>query len=452
MFAKISESLTQIAAKMRHKDDEKALKRALDELKKALLGADVHFKVLKELLADIESLTKSDSRGIGKDSFLNALKVSLEKILQSGGKGGFNFAPKPPTIVLFAGLQGSGKTTSIVKLANYLKTRQKRVLLAACDLQRLAAVEQLKQLAAQAEIDLFFEENKTAVQIAKNAAQKAKSGLYDVLLVDSAGRLAIDEPLMQELGEIKDAINPHEIFYVVDSMSGQDGVRAASTFHQKINLSGVILSKFDGDSKGGIALSIAHQLGLPLKFIGVGEKIADFEIFLPERIVGRLLGAGDIAGLAERTAAVISEQEAKNLQKKIKKGKFTFEDFLAQVENVKKLGSVSSLMSMIPGLGNMAKELKDVDIENTQGVRQLRAMVASMTKKERNDPDLLANNPSRRRRIALGAGLDIADVNRALKQFDNAAKMMKRFGNKANMSDVSGLLNQMRNAQLGGRR
>lgn len=443
MFGAITESFQSAINKIRFQDDEKALKRALDELKKTLLKSDVHYKVLKSLLEEIEQKTKL--AGIGKENFLNALKESLTHILTAPGNYGFIFAPKPPTIVLMAGLQGSGKTTTTAKLANYLKNKQKKVLLAACDLQRLAAVEQLRQLSLQVEVDFFYEENKNPIEIAIAAKEKAISGLYDVLIVDSAGRLAIDEDLMRELQGIKDSIQPNEIFYVVDSLSGQDGVKSAAIFHEKMDLSGVILSKFDGDSKGGIALSIAHQLGIPLRFIGVGEKIPDLEVFIPQRIVGRLMGAGDIHSLAEKTAAIISEKEAKDISKKIKKGKFTFNDFLAQMDNIKKIGSMQSIISMLPGLGNMAGALKDVDLDNSKEIKQIRAMVNSMTPKERENPNLL--NGSRKKRIALGAGVDVSDVNRFLKQFENAAKMAKRFSSKGGMSDLMAL---MKDARMGG--
>lgn len=442
MFSVITDSFQSAISKIRFKDDEKALKRAIDELKKALLKADVHYKVLKELLSEVEKKTKL--AGIGKDSFLNALKESLNKILTAPGHYGFNFTSKPPTIVLMAGLQGSGKTTTTAKLAHYLKGKQKKILLAACDLQRLAAVEQLRQLSVQVGVDFFHLEGKNAVEIAKEAKLKAESGLYDVLLVDTAGRLAIDEALMSELESVKKAINPHEIFYVVDSLSGQDGVRSVEGFHKRLDLSGIILSKFDGDSKGGIALSVAHQVGIPLRFIGVGEKVADLEVFIPDRIVGRLMGAGDIHSLAEKTAAVISEKEAKDISKKIKKGKFTFNDFISQLDNIKKIGSMQSILSMLPGLGNMASALKNVDLDNSKEIKQMRAMVASMTPKERENPDLL--NGSRKKRIALGAGLDVSDINRFLKQFENAAKMAKKFSNKGGMSD---LMNLMQNARMG---
>lgn len=443
LFGAIQDSFQNAINKIRFHDDEKALKKALDELKKALLKSDVHYKVLKELLSDVEQKTKS--AGIGKKSFLDSLQSSLTNILNAPGNYGFIFASKPPTIILMSGLQGSGKTTTTIKLANYLKLKGKKVLVAACDLQRLAAVEQLRQLSSQAEVDFFHIENTTAVDIAKEAKKKAEQGLYDVLLVDTAGRLAIDEALMNELEDIKNSINPNEIFYVVDSLSGQDGVKSAGLFHEKIKLDGVILSKFDGDSKGGIALSIAHQLGIPLRFIGVGEKIPDLEVFIPDRIVSRLMGAGDIQSLAEKTASIISEKEAKNLSKKIKKGKFTFNDFLAQLENLKKLGSMQSILSMVPGLSNMSSALKDVDLDNSKEINQIKAMIFSMTPKERENPELL--NGSRKKRIAAGAGIDVSDVNRFLKQFDNAAKMAKKFS-KGGMGDFMNLMKEARMGQL----
>lgn len=426
--------------KIRFSDDEKSLSRALDELKKSLLKNDVHHKVTKELIAQVESKTKQ--LGIGRQNFLDSLQQALLSILSSSKAYGFVFAPKPPTTILMTGLQGSGKTTSSAKLAHYLKTKNKKVLLAACDLQRLAAVKQLQQLGEQIEVDVFTLESATPLEVAKLAKDRAISAQYDVLILDTAGRLAIDEALMQELCAIKSAVNPDEIFYVADSLSGQDGVRSADTFNKTLDVSGVILSKFDSDSKGGIALSIAYQIGLPLRFIGVGEKIPDFEIFIPERIVSRLMGAGDIASLAEKTAGILSEKEAKAVTKKIKKGQFTFMDFIAQIENIKKLGSMSSIVSMIPGLGNMASALKNVDLENSSEIKNIKAMVNSMTPKERENPDLL--NGSRRKRIAQGCGLEVSDINRIIKQFDNAAKMAKRFSSKGGMQELMSMMGQAR--------
>lgn len=341
------------------------------------------------------------------------------------------------------GLQGGGKTTSTVKLANYLKLRNKKVLIAACDLQRLAAVEQLKQLCEANELDLFYIENeKDPIKVAQQALEKAKNSMADVLLVDTAGRLAIDEALMNELKAVKNVLNPDEIFYVADAMSGQDGVKTASSFNELLSITGVILSKFDADTKGGIALGITKQIGIPLRFVGVGEKIADLEIFIPERIVNRIIGEGDLATLAEKTAAIIDEKEAKKLNQKIKKGEFNFNDFLTQMESVKKLGSMKSIIGMIPGLSNVASSVKDLDLDNSKEIIHIKAMISSMTPKERENPDLLNN--ARKRRIAEGAGLSQVEVNRFLKQFANAAKLAKRFSGKKGMDSLMQMMNQAR--------
>ena len=439
MFEVLIDSFKSAINKIRFADDEKSLKKALDTLKKSLLKADVHHKVVKDLLKVVEIETKA--KGIGQLNFLKALKDNLVTTLSAPGNQGFVFSSKPPTRVLMSGLQGSGKTTTTVKLANYLKLRKKKVLIAACDLQRLAAVEQLKQLCEQNELELYYDENeKNPVKIAKNAVKKAKEGLYDVLLVDTAGRLAIDEELMNELESVKKAIEPDEIFYVADSLSGQDAIRSATSFKEKIGITGVILSKYDGDSKGGVALGIAKQVQVPLRFIGTGEKVADLELFVPDRIVNRLMGEGDLETLAEKTAAVIDEKKAKAITKKIKKGEFNFNDFLEQMEQMKKLGSMKSLIGMIPGLSGMANQLKDADLENSAEMKKIKAMISSMTKKEREMPSLLNN--TRKRRIAAGAGLSQNEVNRFLKQFKNASKMAKKFSGKKGMQDLQNMLAQ----------
>lgn len=444
MFDLISDSFKSAINKLRFVDDEKALKSALDTLKKSLLKADVHHKVVKELLALVEDDVKKGN--IGQQQFLASIKKNLEDILSvKNAPQGFVFSSTPPTVVLMCGLQGGGKTTSTAKLANFLKLRNKKVLLAACDLQRLAAVEQLQKLCEDNDLDFFSIEGETkALNVAKEALKKAKSANYDVLLVDTAGRLAIDEALISELKEIKKALNPDETFYVADAMSGQDGVKTAASFNESIGLSGVILSKFDADTKGGVALGIARQLQIPLRFIGLGEKVADLEPFIPDRIVGRIMGEGDLASLAEKTATVIDEKEAKKLNQKIKKGEFNFNDFLEQMQNVSKLGSMQSLLSMIPGMSNVASAVKDMDFENSKQLLHIKAMISSMTPKERENPSLLNN--ARKRRIANGAGLSQMEVNRFLKQFENAAKMAKKFSSKAGMQN---LMQMMSNARRG---
>ena len=440
MFDTLTDSFKNAIGKIRFHDDEKALKKALTELKKSLLKADVHHKVVKELISTVERETKKN--GIGKDQFLAALQAELVRILTAEGNQGFVFASKPPTVVLMTGLQGSGKTTTTGKLAYMLKEqKKKKVLIVAADLQRLAAVEQLRQIAGQIEVELVADENGTPVELVRTALKKAEDELYDVVLIDTAGRLAIDEELMAELAEVQQAADPDEIFYVADAMTGMDAVRTAATFKEKIGITGVVLSKFDGDSKGGVALGIAHQVGVPLRFIGSGEKMPDLEPFIPERITGRLMGAGDIEGLAEKTAGVIDEKTAKRMTSKIKKGQFNFNDFLDQMEQIKKLGSMKSIMGMIPGMGNMAKQLGDMDLENSDEVKQIKAMVRSMTPKERENPDLLNN--SRKRRLAAGAGLDPMQVNRVLKQFKNAAKMAKKMSTKGGMKEMQKMMQQM---------
>ena len=440
MFDTLTDSFTNAIKKIRFHDDEKALTKALDELKKSLLKADVNHKVVKELIFKVQLETKKN--GIGKDQFLAALREALYELLEVGGNRGFVFASKPPTVILMTGLQGSGKTTTTGKLANYLKNKQKKVLVVAADLQRLAAVEQLRQITAKIDVELYEDENtKNPVEVVTAALKKANSGIYDVVLIDTAGRLAIDDELMDELEAVKKAANPSEIFYVADSLTGQDAVKTAAAFKEKIGIDGVILSKYDGDSKGGVALGLSSQVEVPLRFIGSGEKMEDLEVFLPDRVVNRLMGFGDIEGLAEKTSSVIDEKQAKKLTSKIKKGQFNFNDFLEQMESMKKMGSMKSLIGMIPGMGNMSKALKDFDLENSGELKNIKAMVSSMTMKERENPDLLNN--SRKERIARGCGLTQVEINRMIKQFKNAGKMAKKLSSKGGMKDLQAMMGQM---------
>ena len=439
MFDTLTNSFTTAIKKLRFYDDEKSLKKATNELKKALLKADVNHKVVKNLVAQVELKTKE--KGIGKDQFLDALKTTLYDILEVGGNKGFVFAPNPPTVILMTGLQGSGKTTTTGKLALYLKNKKKKILVVAADLQRLAAVEQLRQITSKIDIELFEDEShKNPVEVVKDALKYANKALYDVILIDTAGRLAIDDELMDELEQVKKVANPDEIFYVADSLTGQDAVKTAISFNDKIGIDGVILSKFDGDGKGGVALGLSSLVQVPLRFIGNGEKMEDLEVFLPERIVNRLIGLGDIEGLAEKTSGVIDEKKAKLVAKKIQKGSFNFNDFLEQMESMKKMGSMKSIMGMIPGMGNMSKALKDFDLENSQELKHMKAMVSSMTPKERENPNLLNN--MRKLRIASGCGLSQAEVNKIIKQFKNAGKMAKKFSGKKGMQNLQNLLSQ----------
>ncbi|QDM01889.1 signal recognition particle protein [Aliarcobacter butzleri] len=440
MFDSITGSIRNAVNKIRYQDDITALNKATAELKKALLKADVHHKTTKELITAVELQTKT--AGIGQDSFLKALKSELTRLLTANGNQGFVFVSTPPTTILMTGLQGSGKTTTTGKLANYLKIRKKKVLVAACDLQRLAAVEQLKQIAAQIEVDIYFDDTESnPIKIALKAKEKAIKEHYDVLLIDTAGRLAIDEELMKQLKDIKDAINPNEIFYVADSLTGHDATKTAITFKEKIGIDGVILSKYDGDTKGGVALSIANQVEVPLRFIGIGEKMPDLEVFIPDRIVSRLLGLGDIEGLAEKTSAIMDAKKAKDVSRKIKKGTFNFNDFLEQLSMMSKLGSMKSIIGMIPGLSSMAPALKDMDFENSVELKRIKALISSMTPKEREDPELM--NASRKKRISLGSGLSEVQVNKILKQFKNASKMAKQLSSKGGMKGLQNMLSQM---------
>ncbi|MDR2904869.1 MAG: signal recognition particle protein Srp54 [Helicobacteraceae bacterium] len=435
MFNKISEALGAAIARVRHFDDEKSLKRVLDDLRKALLKNDIHHKVVKTLIDRVEIETKQ--AGIQKEKFAAELEKALFDVLAAAGNQGFVFADRPPTIVVMAGLQGSGKTTTSAKLASYLKSRGKKVLLCGADLQRHAASEQLRQLAEQIEVEFITAGD--PVKAAKTALDRAKSALFDVLIVDTAGRLAIDDALMNELAAIKNVISPHEIFYVADSLTGQDAARTAAAFHEKVALTGVILTKFDGDATGGVAISLAAQIGVPLRFLGTGEKVADLEIFIPERIVSRLLGGGDIATLAEKVGfAAIDEKKAKEVQRKIKKGDFNFNDFMDQLDQMSKIGNMKSLISMIPGAGGLADKLGDLDLENSKELSHTRAAIRSMTPRERENPDLL--NPSRKARIASGAGLKIEEVNRIVKQFRNGAKIAKQFSGKGGMAKLQTIL------------
>lgn len=440
MFDTLTDSFTNAIRKIRFHDDEKALTKALDELKKSLLKADVNHKVVKDLIFKVQVETKKN--GIGKDQFLVALRETLYELLEVGGNRGFIFASKPPTVILMTGLQGSGKTTTTGKLALYLKNKQKKVLVVAADLQRLAAVEQLRQITAKIDVELYENEStKNPVEVVTAALKKANSGIYDVVLIDTAGRLAIDDELMKELEAVKKAANPSEIFYVADSLTGQDAVKTATTFKEKIGIDGVILSKYDGDSKGGVALGLSSLVQVPLRFIGSGEKMEDLEVFLPDRVVNRLMGFGDIEGLAEKTSSVIDEKQAKKLTSKIKKGQFNFNDFLEQMESMKKMGSMKSLIGMIPGMGNMSKALKDFDLENSGELKNIKAMVSSMTMKERENPDLLNN--SRKERIAKGCGLTQVEISRMIKQFKNAGKMAKKLSGKGGMKDLQAMMGQM---------
>ena len=387
-----------------------------------MLDADVNFKIAKEFTDKIKE------KAIG-EKVINAISPGqlMVKIVQDelttlmGSSASLLDLSKSPTIILVAGLQGSGKTTFSGKLATYLKAQKKSPLLVAADIYRPAAMDQLTVLAEQVGVDIFVErENKNAVSIVQNALVYAKANNKNVIIVDTAGRLAVDEVMMNEVADIKAAIHPQEILFVVDAMTGQDAVNTAKVFNERLDFTGVVLTKLDGDTRGGAALSIKYTVDKPIKFMSSGEKMETLDIFYPDRMAQRILGMGDISSLVEKAQAQFDEAEAKKLEKKIRKNQFDFEDFLTQIQQIKKMGNIKDLMGMIPGMG---KSLKDVDI-NDNSFKGVEAIIQSMTVLERRNPDLLS--PSRKQRIAKGSGKDIGEINAFIKQFDQMKQMMKQ--------------------------
>jgi signal recognition particle subunit SRP54 len=405
------------------------------DIRRALVDADVNYKIAKEFTDTIkekatgEKVINAVSPGqlmvkIVKDE-LTDLMGGIETDLDLTGN---------PAIILIAGLQGSGKTTFSGKLANYLKTKKgKSPLLVAGDVYRPAAIEQLKVLGGQINVDVYSEpENKNVVEIAQNALKEAKAKNKNVVIIDTAGRLAIDEVMMTEVANVKNALNPKEILFVVDSMTGQDAVNTAAAFNQRLNYTGVVLTKLDGDTRGGAAISIKYTVNKPIKFVSSGEKMETLDVFYPERMAQRILGMGDIISLVEKAQEQFDEEQAAKLEKKIRKNQFDFEDFKSQLQQIKKMGNLKDLMGMIPGVG---KQIKDIDI-NDDAFKGIEAMINSMTLEERRNPDLI--NPSRKQRIAKGSGKDIAELNQFLKQFEQMKDMMKMM-NKMPMGKFAGL-------------
>lgn len=393
----------------------------LKDIRKALLDADVNFKIAKEFTDTIKE------KAVG-EKVINAISPGqlMVKIVQDELTALMGSEATPlsltgnPTVILVAGLQGSGKTTFSGKLANYLKAQKKAPLLVAADIYRPAAMDQLTVLAAQIGVDVFVErDNKDAVSIAQNAITYAKQNNKNVIIIDTAGRLAVDEVMMTEVANIKSAIQPQEILFVVDSMTGQDAVNTAKAFNDRLDFTGVVLTKLDGDTRGGAALSIKYTVNKPIKFMSSGEKMDTLDVFYPERMAQRILGMGDITSLVEKAQAQYDEAEAKKLEKKIRKNQFDFEDFLTQIQQIKKMGNLKDLMGMIPGMG---KSLKDVDIKD-DAFKGVEAIIQSMTLIERRNPDMLT--PSRKQRIANGSGKNIAEINAFMKQFDQMKQMMK---------------------------
>ncbi len=442
MFDNLSERLERSfkILKGEGKITEINVAETLKDVRKALLDADVNYKVAKSFTDTVKQ------KALGQN-VLTAVKPSqlMVKIvhdelaqLMGGETAEINLEGKP-SVILMSGLQGSGKTTFTAKLARMLKTkRNKHPLLVACDVYRPAAIEQLKVLATEIGVPVYAElDSKDPVAIAQHAIQEAKAKSCDVVIVDTAGRLAVDEEMMNEIEAIKNGINPNEILFVVDSMTGQDAVNTAKEFNDRLDFTGVVLTKLDGDTRGGAALSIRTVVDKPIKFIGTGEKMEAIDQFHPERMADRILGMGDIVSLVERAQEQYDEEEAKRLQKKIQKNQFDFNDFLSQIQQIKKMGNLKDLASMIPGVG---KAIKDIDMDD-DAFKSIEAIIYSMTPEERTRPELL--NGSRRQRIAKGSGTNIQEVNRLIKQFDQTRKMMKMMtGSK--FAKMQGMMQGMR--------
>ena len=443
MFENLNEKLERSfkLLKGQGKISEINIAETLKEVRRALLDADVNFKIAKTFTENVRK------KALGMD-VLNSLKPSqlMVKIVHDelaelmGGKFVDINLKGNPSVILIAGLQGSGKTTFAGKLAKMLATKKgKRPLLVACDIYRPAAIEQLKVLGGQINVPVYTEDNnRNPVKIALEAVRHAKMQGYDVVIIDTAGRLAIDQEMMNEISAVKDAVKPHEILFVVDSMTGQDAVNTAKEFNDRLDFDGVVLTKLDGDTRGGAALSIRSVVDKPIKFVGTGEKLDALDNFHPERMADRILGMGDIVSLVEKAQEQFDEVEAKRLQQKLAKNQFNFSDFLKQIQQIKKMGNLKDLAAMIPGMG---KALKDVQIED-DAFKHIEAIIYSMTPAEREDPSLL--NGSRRKRIADGSGTDIQEVNRLIKQFAETRKMMRVVSQGKNLNKVMGNPGQRR--------
>ena len=423
-FEGLSSRLQEITRKMRGKAriTESDLKEMLREVKLALLEADVNYKIVKEFIATIQE------KALGQDVMKSltpgqqVVKIVKDELVNLLGEkeSHVNFTPNPPTIVMLVGLQGSGKTTTAGKLANLFRKQGKKPLLVACDIYRPAAIKQLQVVGAQLNIPVYSNENsKDVVQISKQAINVAYSKLNDVIILDTAGRLHIDEALMDELKNVKDGVHPHEILLVVDSMTGQDAVNVSEKFNDALGIDGVILTKLDGDTRGGAALSVKKVTGKPIKFAATGEKLSDIEVFHPDRMAQRILGMGDILSVIEKAEENFDIEQAEKLEKQLKKKELDLDDYLAQLRQMKKMGSFSSLLKMIPGMN----KFKDIKVDDKEFTR-IEAMICSMTSKERKNPKLL--NASRRQRIAKGSGTTVQDINKFMKSFEMTQKMMKQ--------------------------
>lgn len=436
-FEGLSSKLQEFTRKLKGKAriTESDLKEMLREVKLALLEADVNYKIVKEFISTIQE------KALGQDVLKSltpgqqVIKIVKDELVEllGGTESRINFTPNPPTVIMLVGLQGSGKTTTAGKLANLLRKQGKKPLLVACDVYRPAAIKQLQVVGNQLNIPVYANEStKDVVQIAKQAYNVAISKLNDVIILDTAGRLHIDEELMQELKNLKASSKPHEILLVVDSMTGQDAVNVATSFNENLGIDGVVLTKLDGDTRGGAALSVKKVTGKPIKFAATGEKLSDIEEFHPDRMAQRILGMGDVLSIIEKAEETFSEEEAKKLEKQLRKGEFDLNDYLAQLKQIKKMGSFSSILKMIPGMGN----LKDVKVDDKELIR-IEAIISSMTDKERKNPKIL--NGSRRIRIANGSGTTVQQINQFMKTFEVTQTMMKK------MKSEKGMRNMMKN-------
>ena len=436
-FEGLSSKLQEFTKKLKGKAriTESDLKEMLREVKLALLEADVNYKIVKEFISCIQE------KALGQDVLKSltpgqqVIKIVKDELVEllGGTESKINFTPNPPTVIMLVGLQGSGKTTTAGKLANLLRKQGKKPLLVACDVYRPAAIKQLQVVGSQLSIPVYANEStKDVVQITKQAYNIAISKLNDVIILDTAGRLHIDEELMQELKNLKVSIKPHEILLVVDSMTGQDAVNVATSFNENLGIDGVVLTKLDGDTRGGAALSVKKVTGKPIKFAAIGEKLSDIEEFHPDRMAQRILGMGDVLSIIEKAEETFSEEEAEKLEKQLRKGEFDLNDYLAQLKQIKKMGSFSSILKMIPGMGN----LKNVKVDDKELVR-IEAIISSMTDKERKNPKIL--NGSRRIRIANGSGTTVQQINQFMKTFEVTQTMMKK------MKSEKGMRNMMKN-------
>ncbi len=439
-FEGLSSRLQEITRKLKGKAriTETDLKEVTREVKLALLEADVNYKIVKDFVKIIEE------KALGQDVLKSltpgqqVIKIVKDELIEllGGENAKLNFTPNPPTVIMLIGLQGSGKTTTAGKLANMLRKQGKKPLLVACDVYRPAAIKQLQVVGKQLDIPVYANETTKDVNlIAKQALSVAISKLNDVVILDTAGRLQIDETLMQELKDVKRSVKPHEILLVVDSMTGQDAVNIAQTFNEQVGIDGIVLTKLDGDTRGGSALSVKKVTGKPIKYIATGEKLSDMEEFHPERMASRILGMGDVLSIIEKAEENFDLSEAEKLEKKLKKNKFDLDDYLAQLRQMKKMGSFSSILKMLPGIGN---QLSNVEIDDKE-IGRIEAMICSMTLEERRDPKIL--NASRRIRIANGSGTTVQQLNKFMKTFEMTQKMMKEMKSPKKMKNMMRKMN-----------